>query len=109
MSIKHGGAITGNYFGASGAFHGFLRSSTGSFTLFDAQGAGTGAGRVRPTSINVAGAVAGSYSNASLAYHGFVRAHDGTMATFNAPGAGTGAGQGTFVAGIRSAEVITGW
>ena len=48
QGITPAGAITGFYFDAIGAFHGFLRARDGTFTLFDAPGAGTGHFRAPP-------------------------------------------------------------
>ena len=43
--LNPSGAITGNYFDASGVFHGYVREADGTFTTFEAPGAGTGAGQ----------------------------------------------------------------
>src|SRR5205807_2581259 len=88
------------YRDASNVTHGFLRTSDGTFKMFDAPGAGTGSGQGTLTAsfsgLNQPGVIAGYYSDASDVTHGFVRAADGTITTFDAPGAGTGSGQGTF-------------
>jgi hypothetical protein len=77
-------------------YHGFLRAPDGTFTTFDAPGAGTGAYQgTFAISINPAGAITGYYTDASNVDHGFLRARDGTITTFEAPGSGTGAYQGT--------------
>ena len=67
------GAITGDYLDASEVSHGFLRSPDGTFTTFDAPGAGTSAfqGTV-PTANNLLGATTGYYIDASNVYHGFL-------------------------------------
>jgi len=84
-------------------------SSTPSFTVFDAPGAGTGMLQgTMGTSINDAGVIAGIYLTAPNVAHGFVRAADGTIATFDAPNAGTSLNQGTFPASINAGGDIAG-
>jgi hypothetical protein len=99
--INPAGAITGDYFDASGASHGFLRAPDGTFTRFDPPGSTF----TIPQSINAAGAITGFDFDASGANHGFLRAVDGTLTTFDAPdGVGTTAGQA-----INSAGTIVGF
>src|SRR5207237_1242562 len=106
-NINPAGAIAGFYRDASNVTHGFLRTSDGTFKMFDAPAARTGtcppsaaaAGLFQGTfaaNINPAGAIPGTYIDANGVSHGFLRAADGTITTFDAPGAGTGSGQGTF-------------
>jgi hypothetical protein len=66
-------SIFGIYADTSNIIHGFLRSSSGAFTTFDASEAGTGSmqGTVG-LSINASGVVAGSYVDSNSALHGFV-------------------------------------
>ena len=55
------------------AAHGNLRAPDGSFTTFDAPGAGTGPGQgTYVDGIDPAGTIAGSYVDASGASHGFL-------------------------------------
>jgi hypothetical protein len=63
--------------------HGFARAAGGTFTTFEAPGAGTGSfeGTI-PVSINTGGAIAGYYYDASDVYHGFVRPASGTITDF---------------------------
>src|SRR5207248_1784333 len=80
--------------------HGYVRSSQGVITVFDAPGAGTGPGQGTfpynsPQLINPNGASTGFYTDSVGALHGFVRDDNGVITTFDAPGAGTAAGQGT--------------
>src|ERR1017187_7954799 len=59
-SINNAGAITGHYIDANNVNHGFLRSPGGTFTAFDAPGAGATADSgfgTFPNSINNAGAI----------------------------------------------------
>jgi hypothetical protein len=103
-------AITGFYIDANGVYHGFLRTPDGTFTTFDAPGAGTKTGQgTSSASINPEGAIAGDYADASNVNHGFLRAPDGTFTTFDAPGAGTGSGQGTTPFNNNPADAITGF
>ena len=68
----------------------------GTVTVFDAPGAGTGAGQgTNVWGINAEGAVVGLYQDGSGVEHGFVRSPRGRVTTLDAPGAGTLAGQGT--------------
>jgi len=84
--------------------HGYVRSSKGDFTTFDAPGAGTGAGQgTRAYSINPAGTIAGYAQDASDVVHGFLRAPDGTITGFDPTGA-----LFTFPLAINPAGAITG-
>jgi hypothetical protein len=82
-------------------YHGFLRAPDGTFTPFDAPGAGTGVGQgtltagvdgLNPEEAIAAGYVnMGNYLSGTQVFHGAVRAPDGRIAEFDVPGAGTGA------------------
>jgi predicted membrane protein len=87
FSINTAGMIAGYYEDIS--HFGFIRAADGTFTTFNAPGAGI-YGTVA-YSINTAGAVAGWYFDANSLAHGFVRAADGTITSFDPPGAGTAA------------------
>ena len=67
------GAIIGDYLDAGEVYHGFLRSSFGTFTTYDVNGAGTGAfeGTV-PVANNLFGAIAGYYVDSNNVAHGFL-------------------------------------
>jgi hypothetical protein len=68
---------------------------TGTFTTYDAPGAGTGPLQgTYPFGINTAGAISGWYVDASDVNHGFVRDRHGAIVEFEVPGAGTGPFQG---------------
>ena len=85
--------------------HGFIRSQDGSFTIFDAPGAGTAAGQgTRAYAINPSGAITGHFTDSVDTAHGYVRSNQGVITVFDAPGAGTGLGQGTFP--INSPQLI---
>ncbi len=63
------------------------RAQQGTFTTFDAPGAGTGSGQgTFAFAINPAGVITGYYTDASDGSHGFLRAPDGTFTMFDAPG-----------------------
>ena len=71
--------------------------SNGSFTIFDAPGAGTAAGQgTRAYAINPSGTITGFFFDSANVAHGYVRSNQGVITVFDAPGAGTGPGQGTF-------------
>jgi hypothetical protein len=112
LNINQEGAIAGYYIDVSGVSHGFLRSPGGTFTTFNAPGAGTSSGQGTYTAgtiaLNDAFVITGSYLDASNVYHGFVRAADGTITTYNVTGAGTGALQGTGNAGLNDLGVTMG-
>ena len=107
------GAITGYYTDANSVNHGFLRRPDGTFTTFEAPGAGTVAGSfegTQPASINLEGTIAGTYIDANSVYHGFLRSPNGTFTTFEAPGADTNPGDfnGTYPSNINDSGAITG-
>jgi hypothetical protein len=77
LGIDKAGEITGIYVDKDGALHGFLRSASGTFTAFEAPGAGTGSGGFEGTGgigINDEGIIAGTYGDANSVFHGFVYA-----------------------------------
>ena len=87
-----------------------MRAPDGTFTTFDAPGAGTGLFQgTNPFSINPAGAIAGYTLDASNVNHGFLRARDGTITTFDAPGATTGSFEGTIPFSNNPVGLITGY
>lgn len=111
-NINQEGAIAGYYTDVSGVAHGFLRSPRGTFTTFNAPGAGTSSGQGTYTAgvigLNQAYAITGDYFDANNVYHGWVRAADGTITVYNVTGAGTGAFQGTGSSGLNALGVIMG-
>jgi hypothetical protein len=112
------GAITGFYEDASEVNHGFLRTSDGTFTTFDAPGAGTaGTGPYAGDegtfggSINRFGEIFGWYIDAGDVSHAYLRAPNGMITEFNVRGAVNAAGQGTEVAyntGLNAAGTTIG-
>ena len=109
-SLTPAGAITGFYVDANYLYHGFVRKPDGSFTSFEAPGAGTtfGLGTIS-YSINPEGETTGPYYDANSVAHGFLHAPNGWMTTFDVSGAGTGAGQGTYPMGNNSPGAIQGY
>src|SRR4029450_6709468 len=107
------GAIIGFSRDANNVRHGFVRSKHGTFTIFDAPGAGTGPGQgTRAYAINPSGTITGFFNDAGGGFHGYVRSNQGVITVFDAPGAGTAAGQGTFPFSpliLNANGTITGW
>ncbi len=89
-SINNLGEICGDYANTMFEPHGFVRSSDGQITKFDAK-----AGELTvPLAINNKGEIAGR--GESTQFYGFKRSADGTITTFSAPGA-----DGTVLVGIN--------
>jgi uncharacterized membrane protein len=107
------GAITGLYYDANNAFHGFLRKPNGTFIKFEAPGADTTTpfNGTFPASLNDFGAIAGYDLDINEVYHGFERSPEGEFTTFDAPGADMNPGDynGTFPTSINLFGVITGY
>jgi hypothetical protein len=109
VSLTPSGEIEGVYVDATGVLHGFVRSNQGTFSTFNAPGAGTGAGQgTLPESNNTPGAITGNYIDASNVNHGFLLDQQGSFSVFDVPGTGTGAGQGTIPLGNNNPGTITG-
>src|SRR4051794_9491287 len=103
------GAIAGWATDSAFVSHGFLRDRNGTFTTFDAPGAGTGAGQgTFPFAISSGGEITGFYVDATNATHGFLRDRKGVITTFDVPGSGTGPGQGTAGGGFTPNGTIMG-
>jgi len=96
VGLTPNGGIEGVFVDVNGVLHGFVRSTDGTFTTYDAPGAGTGAGQgTLPESNNTPGAITGQFIDGNFVNHAFVRSNQGIFSTFDVPGMGTGAGQGT--------------
>ena len=95
IAINASGAISGYYIDSTSVQHGFVRSSSGTYTAIDPTGVGTCVnndngskfGGATASGIDAAGDVAGTYFDASCAQHGFIRNASGTITSFNVPGA----------------------
>lgn len=104
-AINSAGVVTGHYADANGAFHGFLLSTDGTFTLFDGPGAtcpSLSSICTLPFGINPEGSITGYYCD-EVTCHGFVRQPCGSITTFDPPGSIL-----TTAAGIDPAGTITG-
>jgi len=109
QGINDWGVITGYYEDANFVVHGFLRSTEGKYTSFDAPGADMGANSnagTFPNSINDAGAVTGYLVDPSGVARGFVRSPEGGFVVFDAPGA---AGNGTYPRAINLEGATVGY
>jgi hypothetical protein len=100
MSINNRDVIAGNFEDPAFVYHGYLRMSNGTFTIFDAP-----EDEISPMSINDSGEVTGVYrSSRDDQYHGFVRFVDGTINTFDPVGS-----IATAPIGVNNKGTVTGW
>jgi hypothetical protein len=98
-SINASGIITGSYNDGGQDSHGYVRSTDGTITTFDApQSIST-----TSQSINEKGVIAGYYEDSNSVDHGFVRAADGTFTSFDPQGSVSTSGLS-----INGKGVITG-
>ena len=113
QNINAAGTMTGIYTDSSGVGHIFLRGRDGTFTTFDAPGAGTEAPQGTWTgtfnTLNPAGAITGWFVDSGMALHGYLRTAKGNVSTFDVPGAGTGAIQGTVPLSLNPERAVTGF
>jgi hypothetical protein len=98
--INNNTSISGDYQGADGLIHGFLRTKNGTITEFSVPGA------INTYSwwMNDSDAIASPYTD-SNGDHGYIRAADGTFTTFDAPG---GPGRGNIAARINNPGEVQG-
>ena len=113
QTINAAGEITGIYTDAVGVGHIFLRDRDGTFTTFDALGAGTGPTQGTWTTtfygLNPAGAISGWYVDSGYVLHGFLRTAHGTVTNIEVPGGGTGAIQGTVPTTLNPQGAVAGF
>ena len=113
LAINPSQDIAGFYSDPNVVLHSFVRAHDGSFTTFDAPGAGTGFGQgtfvAGVDGITPSGTTAGYYLDDNNVHHGWVRAPDGVFTTFDVAGAGTNEGQGTIDENIGLTATTTGW
>jgi len=105
------GVIVGAYTDAMVVPHAFIRRPGGTFSSFDAPGAGLGAGLNQgtvATAINDQGVITGQLQDSRYVFHGFVRSRGGSFTEFDVAGAGTGPGQGTYPDCINIEGAIVG-
>jgi len=107
-SVNIFGAITGSVTDNSYGTHGFVCTSDGHFTEFDAPGADPVVGGTYPELINDLGVVLGYDIDTNGVSHGFLRTADGRFTTIDAPGANTGASPGTFARSFNLEGVVVG-
>ena len=110
-NLNSAGDISGNYVDPNNVYHGYLRTSGGIITAFDAPGAGTGPTQgTQCSGINDTRTIVGAYTDTNNVNHGFLRASNGTFTSpIEVLGAGTGPGQGTNPFCNNPAGAITGW
>lgn len=109
--LNDSGAIVGSYADKPGGYHGFLRTSDGTITQFDAPGAAigkAGAGTF-PSAIDTSGAIAGTYDDKKHVSHGFLRAAAGTFTSFDDPSAGKKSFQGTRAMAMNDGGAVVGY
>ena len=106
-------SVVGAYIDSKGAYHGFVRSGSGTITDFNAPGAGTGAGQGTNIAglggIDTAGTITGPYVDSKDVFHGYIRSTTGKFTILNAPGAGRSKGQGTLAGNINKSGEIAGF
>ena len=109
VGLTPNGEIEGVDVDVNGVLHGFVRSTAGTFTTYDAPGAGTGVGQgTLPESNNTPGAITGQFIDGNFVNHAFVRSNQGIFSTFDVPGMGTSAGQGTIPVANNNTGAIVG-
>jgi hypothetical protein len=96
------GSVTDNNYGT----HGFVRTSDGRFTNFDAPGADPVVGCTCPSAVNDLGTVAGYYIDKNGVSHGFLRSPDGKFTAFDVSEAGA---NGTFPIGLNLEGAVVGY
>lgn len=104
------GAVTSGYLDENFVYHGYLRSPDGTFTDFDAPGAGEGytQGTI-PLALNDLGVITGYYFDSNNVIHGFAGG-PGHFTAFDAPGADTtDSFFGTFPESLNDFGAITGY
>jgi hypothetical protein len=110
LGLNQRGSIAGTYSDANSVNHGFLRTSDGKFTTFDAPGAGTdsfeGTGCFSdcPVSLNDWGAITGIYIDTNSVYHGYLRSPQGNTVTVDPSGTIF-----TFPVGINDMGTVAGY
>lgn len=110
--INDSGMIAGAYLDVNFVRNGFVLGSDGTFTSFEAPGAGNGAYQGSApdgvVGLNQSGAISGYDLDGDGVYHSFLRDPDGNFTPLDVVGAGTSAGQGTIAEGINGPGAIVG-
>ncbi len=114
-AINSPGTIVGYYLNFNAVLGGFARFPGGSYTRFQAPGAGVGSNLQQgtvPFEITNGGVIAGEYLDAQYVFHGFVRHNDGSYLTYQAPWASRipndPVNQGTYTSTINSGGSTAG-
>ncbi len=114
LAINASGEVTGYYRDSSNNQHGFILSTSGTYTSFDPTGSTTsvtsqehGFTGTTPSGIDAAGDVIGSYTDSNFLRHGFVRTANGVITSFDAPGAVT-TGESGFIGGTLPTSIDPG-
>ncbi len=101
--INSAGTVAGSFTDVSGTGHAFVETADGTFTAFDAPGAGEGeAFGTGATCINDRGEVAGYFRTQQNTFGSFIREPGGAITTFDVHGAST------YVTGIDAAGDVVG-
>lgn len=80
------GEIAGEFVDPNGVLHGFIRSTSGKFTVFEFPAAyETSFFAPNLIGLNAGETILGSYYDSNFVAHGFLRTPDGTMTSFDAP------------------------
>jgi len=85
-AINNKGDIVGYYTDAAGAYHGFVRSARGEFSVIDDPASTSAPSATIAQAINDWGVVVGFWFDSNFNFHGFVRQVDGSFTTVDAPG-----------------------
>ena len=108
-AINSPGTIVGYYLNSNAVLSAFIRFPGGSYTRFQAPGAGIGSNLQQgtvPFEITTGGVIAGEYLDPQYVFHGFVRHNDGSYLTYEAPWASRmpndTVNQGTYTTNINS-------
>lgn len=114
IAVNQAGTIVGMYYDGNSVSHGFVRSPNGTFTKFDAPGAGTTPNDFNgtfATGINKFGTIVGYYNDDNLVSHCLIRTADGNLTTFDVPGADTNPAdeEGSTITGINSRGMTSGY
>lgn len=100
-AINASGEIAGTYVDSNNNRHGFVLSTSGTYTSFDppgsttSTGSGGGMSGTGVTGIDTAGDVVGGYTDSNLVRHGYIRSAAGAITTFDVPGANTTSASGS--------------
>jgi hypothetical protein len=103
IDINSSGSIVGT--AADTATHSFLRTSDGTYTVFDPPGATSST----PVRINSSGQIVGNFQDNVSVSHGYLRNTDGTITVIDGPGTVPASGYGTFVTSINDSGTIVGY